>query len=211
MVKSDKIWDLIANNYDKGEKNFEPIHIKTVENTKQYLNRDDIVLDYGCGTGTKAFELAGDVKKVHGIDISFKMIEIAKRKTIERNTPNVDFGLGTIFDKGLEKGSFDVILAFNILHYLKDTRKAIQRINELLKPGGFFISSTECMGEEKKSSRIFSFLALFLLTKARILSVRFFKISELEALIADGNFHIAKTERLNLKQLRFYFVVAKKI
>jgi hypothetical protein len=81
----------------------------------------------------------------------------------------------------------------------------------LLKPGGSFISSTECMGAEKKFSRIFSFLVLFLLTKARILSVRFFKSSELEGLIANGNFQIAETERLKLKQLRFYFVVAKKI
>jgi 2-polyprenyl-3-methyl-5-hydroxy-6-metoxy-1,4-benzoquinol methylase len=53
------------------------------------------------------------VKKVHGIDISSKMIEIAKRKTIERKTPNLDFAQGTIFDERLEKGSFDVILAFN--------------------------------------------------------------------------------------------------
>jgi len=52
---------------------------------------------------------------------------------------------------------------------------------------------------------------VFLLTKARILSVSFFKSSELEGLIANGNFQIAETERLNLKQLRFYFVVANKI
>jgi hypothetical protein len=44
IVKSGKIWDLIANNYDKGEKSFEPIHIQTIENTKKYLNRDNIVL-----------------------------------------------------------------------------------------------------------------------------------------------------------------------
>jgi len=52
---------------------------------------------------------------------------------------------------------------------------------------------------------------VFLLTKARILSVSFFKSSELEGLIANGNFQIAETERLKLKQLRFYFVVANKI
>ncbi len=79
MVKSDKIWDLLANNYDESEKNFEPIHISTVENTRRYLNPDDIVLDFGCGTGTKAF--AGDVKKVFGIDISSKMMKLFSRKS----------------------------------------------------------------------------------------------------------------------------------
>jgi len=138
-----------------------PFTFRLLKTPKKYLNRDDVVLDYGCGTGTKAFEFAGNVKKVQGVDISSKMIEIAKRKTIERKTPNLDFAQGTTFDKRLEKGSFDVIPAFNILHYLDDTKKSIQRINELLKPGRFFISSTEHMGEEKKFSRIFSFLVFF--------------------------------------------------
>jgi len=40
--------------------------------------------------------------------------------------------------------------------------------------------------------------------------VRFFKISELEELIAKENFQMADTERLNLKQLWFDFVVPKK-
>lgn len=36
-------------------------------------------------------------------------------------------------------------------------------------------------------------------------------LSILEELIANGNFQMAETERLNLKQLWFDFVVAKKI
>jgi 2-polyprenyl-3-methyl-5-hydroxy-6-metoxy-1,4-benzoquinol methylase len=55
----------------------------------------------------------------------------------------------TIFDTRLKEETFDVILAFGILHLLKDFPKAIRRINELLKPGGWFISSTACMGKDK--------------------------------------------------------------
>ena len=73
MDKIEKIWDKIAKNYDKSEKRFEPIHVRTIENTKKYLNQNDIVLDYGCGTGTKAFELANSVKKIQAIDISSKL------------------------------------------------------------------------------------------------------------------------------------------
>lgn len=213
MVKSEKIWDFLASSYDEGEKNFEPVHLKTIEKTKKYLHLDDTVLDYGCGTGTKALELAGDVKEIHGIDISSKMIEIANKKVFKLKTPNVYFTQATIFDESHEKGSFDVILAFNILHYLKDIQEVLQRINELLKPGGFFISSTECMGEEEKMkfSRFLSFSVLFIMKKTRILPTKFFKISELEDLIYNGNFQIVETEKLNLRDLRFYFNVAKKI
>jgi predicted TPR repeat methyltransferase len=69
MIETEKIFDMSANTYDKTEeKRFEPIHIKTLKNTKKYLNGSDIVLDYGCATGTKALELAGYVQKIHGID-----------------------------------------------------------------------------------------------------------------------------------------------
>jgi len=212
IIKSETIWNLLANNYDEGEKSFELVHIKTLENTKKYLNKNDIVLDYGCATGTKAFEIAGDVKEVHGIDISPKMIELAKIKAGERKTSNVYFTQATIFDERLLKGSFDVILAFNIMHYLEDTEEVMQRINELLKPGGVFISSTECMGEEeKKFSRILSFSALFIMKKARVISTKFYKFSELEDLIYKGNFQIVETEKLKLRHLRFYFIVADKM
>lgn len=208
---SEKIWNLMANNYDKSEEPFRKIHITNLKKTKKYLNKGDMVLDLGCGTGTQALEIAGDVEEVHGIDISSKMIEIAKRKVYDRKTLNVDFTQATIFDERLLKESFDVILAFNILHYLEDTQDVMQRINELLKPGGLFISSTECMGEEekKKFSRFLSFSALFVMKKARIVSTKFFKFSELEDLINKGNFQIIETEKLKLRDLRYYFIVAK--
>ncbi|BDZ69885.1 class I SAM-dependent methyltransferase [Methanobacterium petrolearium] len=209
---SEKIWNLMANNYDKSEEPFTKIHITNLKKTKKYLNNCDMVLDLGCGTGTQALEIASDVKEVHGIDTSSKMIEIAKRKAHDRKTPNAHFRQATIFDERLLKESFDVILAFNILNYLEDTPEVMQRINELLKPGGFFISSTECMGEEeKKFSRILSFSALFIMEKARVISTKFYKFFELEDLIYNGNFQIVETEKLKLRHLKFYFIVAKKI
>ena len=45
MDKSEKFWDRIAKNFDKSESPFEPIHVKTLENSKKYLNLSDTVLD----------------------------------------------------------------------------------------------------------------------------------------------------------------------
>lgn len=137
------------------------------------------------------------------------MIELAKKKAVEFKTSNVDFMQGTIFDERLKEGCFDIVLAFNILHYLEDITQVMRRINELLKPGGYFISSTECFGEEKKFSRIISFSALYFMKKTRIISPKFYKFSELEDLINNGNFKIVETEKLNLRHLRYYFVAAK--
>jgi len=78
MNKSEKFWDRTSKNYDKRAK--DKAYEKTLEITKKHLKSSDIVLDYACATGLYSNELAGNVKEIHGIDISSKMIETAKKK-----------------------------------------------------------------------------------------------------------------------------------
>jgi 2-polyprenyl-3-methyl-5-hydroxy-6-metoxy-1,4-benzoquinol methylase len=202
---------MVAKNYDNTEERFEPIHVRVVENSKKYLKGSDIVLDYGCATGTKAFELAGHAKKIQGIDVSSKMIEAAKRKAVGHKIKNVDFAHVTLFDERFEKESFDVILAFNILHALEDYRQAVQRISELLKPGGLFISITPCLGEKMTVLNYLQYSPFLLLNKMGLISfLKRFKFSELDDLIANGNLQIVETENL-FHRMSSYFMVAKKV
>jgi len=163
MNKSEKFWDWIANSYDESEKQFGQIHQKTIENTIKYLKPTDIVLDYGCETGTKALKLANHVKKMHGIDISSKMIDIAKSKAFEQKIENIDFVNATIFDDRVKKESFDVILVFNILHTLKGGQTVMQRITDLLKPEGLMIMITPCLSEKMSTLHRFKFSPFLLL------------------------------------------------
>lgn len=206
MNKSEKFWDKMANNYDPEEKKDEQTYIKIIEKTKQYLKISDIVLDYGCGTGLISNEIADNVKVIHAIDTSSKMIEIAKRKADGRKIENIDYEHSTIFDERYKKGSFDVILVFYILHLLEDTPKVMQRINELLKPGGLIISATPCMGE-----KTFLNILLSLVSKIGLIpKIRSFKISELEDSIANVNFEIVETECLNQNSPEYFIVTKKK-
>ncbi len=211
MKKSEKFWDMVSKNYDKDEKRFEQIGTKVIEYTKKHLKASDIVLDYGCATGTKAIKLASTVSKIQGIDISSKMIKTARRKTIEHKIENINFTHATIFDKNLKKESFDVILAFNILHTLEDNNQAIQRVKELLKPEGLFISTTPCLREKMtfltKSKLIFYLFLIKLGLLPNILTR--FKISELINLITNGNFQIIESKKFYFK-MSSYFIVAKK-
>ena len=45
-----------------------------------------------------------------------------------------------------EPESFDVVTAFNVLLYLSDRDQVLEKIWSLLKPGGVFISATDCLG-----------------------------------------------------------------
>lgn len=206
MNKSERFWDKRALEYDRQDKKYELSSNKAVENTINYLKNDNIVLDYGCGYGLITSKLAKSVKEIHGIDISPKMIEVAKRKADEHSFENIIYTQSTIFDDVLKEESFDVVVAYSLLHLLEDLQKSVERINNLLKPGGLFISDTVCMGEKKSALGFF----LLLLSKIRLIpQVKKLKFSELEGLIANGGFQIIKAEDLHQTSLD-YFIVAKK-
>ena len=96
-------------------------------------------------------------------------------------------------------------LSEKINNLLENNDKIMQRINLLLKQGGYFISLTPCLGEKK-------FLGTLSLLghKIGILPyIRSFKINELEKSIADSNFHIVESKCLDNNPLE-HFIIAKK-
>jgi 2-polyprenyl-3-methyl-5-hydroxy-6-metoxy-1,4-benzoquinol methylase len=206
MSNAETFWDNTAKNYNREEKRDEKTYLKIIEKIRTYLKPNDIVLDFGCGTGLVSNEIAGNVKQIHAIDISSKMIAIAKEKAAGRKIENIDHAHSTLFDEQLRKGSFDVILAFYILHLVEDNQKVMQRLNELLKPGGLMISATPCMGEKPILNGLFSMAGKI----GIIPTIRSFKKTELEDSIANGNFEIVETECLHQSSQQ-YFIVAKKI
>ena len=133
-----KFWNKQAKRYDQAEKQFSTVYSNIIAKTSKYLGLNDNVLDYGCATGSKTIKLAEKVSQIHGLDISTEMINEALKKKNELKISNVSFSQGTIFDSNLEENSFDAIIAYGIIHLLKDNLKVIQRIKELLKQGGLF-------------------------------------------------------------------------
>jgi len=148
-MKSEKMWNQLAKNWDTPGVSLGENDLKIIELTKKYLNHSSVVLDYGCATGSIVLEIASIVNEVRGIDISSNMIEIAKRKTDARGIKNIAFTKATIFDESLKERAFDVILSLSILHLVENPTQVVDRVNQLLKPGGIFISATPCLGEMK--------------------------------------------------------------
>ena len=144
MNAAQKFWDKQAERFDKSDTNSESANNELISRTREYLKPEDKVLDYGCATGRKTLRLAEGIKHVHGLDFSAEMIREAMKNKISAAAENVSFTQGTIYSEDLEKSSFDKITAYSVIHLLEDSDNAIQRIYELLKPGGLFISETAC-------------------------------------------------------------------
>lgn len=173
-----------------------------LEATLGYLNPSDLILDVGCGDGTLTDSIAKNVSSIEAIDISTKMIEIAKSHTSQKN---IHFKKSTLEDAGYKSHQFDAVLAFNVLHFIEHKQDLSQRIFDLIKPGGYFISCTACAGDHFSLLRI----ALLILMKCRLIPrLSFLKTSELQRCLANVGFEIIKTE--NLSDLPDHFIVVQK-
>jgi len=146
----EKFWDLIATRYAASPIADMAAYKVKIEKIQSYLSPDDMVMDIGCGTGTQCMDLSGDVKQVTGIDISGKLLAIADQRKAARKIENVVFIKTSLFDERFQPGSFDVVMAFYVLHFFEDIDAAFQRIHDLLKPEGVIICETACMGEKNK-------------------------------------------------------------
>ena len=99
------------------------------------------VLDLGCGYGWHCVYAAEHgARQVTGIDLSDKMLAVARQKT---SAPNVEYRCCAIEDADFADGSFDIVLSSLALHYVEDYVGVVQNVHRMLRPGGVFLFSCE--------------------------------------------------------------------
>lgn len=151
------------------------------------------------------------MKEIHAIDISSEMIKVAAQKATTRNIENVSFLQADIYDRRYATESFDVILAFNMLHTVPNPSEVINRVHELLKPEGTFISVTPCLRQKMSFSVAAQIQLVRVLCALGIIPIpiRRLKRPEIDELLVNGNFRAVESEDI-YKDASSYFVVAKK-
>jgi putative 4-mercaptohistidine N1-methyltranferase len=142
-----------------------------VRSVKELLNATTIkhdarALDIGCAVGRATFELAGYCREVIGLDYSQAFVaaaekirtdgELAYQYAIEgtRTAPalarlpkrvdpaRVTFRVGDAMNLPDDLGTFDVVLAANLICRLPDPRIFLARAASLVKPGGQLLLTT---------------------------------------------------------------------
>jgi ubiquinone/menaquinone biosynthesis C-methylase UbiE len=187
-----RFWDRTSRKYatsviaDKGG------YERTLDRTRALLRPHDRVLELGCGTGTTALRLAGDVQSYFATDISTEMIAIAEEKRAAGPIPSPVFRIATAEALAPEDGPFDAVLGFNYLHLVRDLPNTLRRIHALLAAEGLFVSKTPCLGNMNPLIRLALLPAMRAIGKAPYVEV--FRTAELSQLICAAGFDILATE-----------------
>jgi ubiquinone/menaquinone biosynthesis C-methylase UbiE len=147
MAQATQFWDKIAEKYAQQPIADEAAYQKKLAVTRDYFHPEMEVLEIGCGTGSTALLHAPYVKHIRAIDFSANMIAIAQGKAEAEPIDNVTFEQATLEDLDIPDQSLDAVLGLSILHLLRDQEAAINRVYQILKPGGIFVTSTACLGD----------------------------------------------------------------
>jgi ubiquinone/menaquinone biosynthesis C-methylase UbiE len=94
------------------------------------------IVDFGCGSGANAVQLANRGAHVWAVDISEDLIRLGQRRlAVNGRAGGAQFIVGSAHDLPLPDASVDVVFGIAILHHL-DLRLVSQEVHRVLRPGG---------------------------------------------------------------------------
>ncbi len=99
------------------------------------------ILDVGCGTGNFSIKLAKMGVYVTGIDISNKMLLIAREK-VKNMGLDVKFKKMDVYDIAFPDNHFDDVISMATFEFIKQPQRAFQEMMRILKPGGLMLIGT---------------------------------------------------------------------
>ena len=130
---------------------------------------------------------------MRAIDVSGEMVRRAQEKAGRQGAENVTVTQTDLFDASLAEGSFDAVLACNVLLYIEDRSAALARIRALLKPQGTLLLVSDCLGEGLTRERVRKWLAY---KTGKRPFVAFDTMRSLERSVADAGFAVLERENL---------------
>lgn len=189
-----KFWNKLANNYDKNAQGkYGETYRRTVNLAREYLEEDDVVLDFGCGTGIVTNELAGSVKQIIATDVSDQMIVQAKSKAVATQIDNIEYRVGDLNQDQIKTTKFSSVTAFNVLYFIHDLDGLLKQFNAMLPEGGYFLSVTDCLGGRQNFRNV---IYSFLMRLGFFPYMRYLSQAELTKAIEKAGFEVVKTENL---------------
>lgn len=116
------------------------------------------VLEVAAGTGLFSVEIAPRVGELVATDYAEAMVRRVRAKVEEAGLENVRCEVADLTALPYAPGSFDAVVAANVLHLVPDAGEALRSLRGVLRPGGKLVVPTFCHGESWRTrllSRLF--------------------------------------------------------
>ena len=148
-------WDNVAGAYDIF---VNVINRKTHQKLKRIVSSliepDNTVLECACGTGLLSAVIAPKCRQLTATDYSEKMLNKAKKNCAVFQ--NITFSKADITALSYPDGSFDKVVAGNVIHLLDNPLAALYELNRVCKDGGMLIIPTYINKDDKGKTNGFS-------------------------------------------------------
>ncbi|UCD93116.1 MAG: class I SAM-dependent methyltransferase [Methanobacteriota archaeon] len=115
-------FDRVADIYDETRAIPEPFFTKALDVMEDYLDKQGMILDLGCGTGRFARPLQKRGLNVVGIDISEKMLDVG----VSKGLYNASFGDACCVP--FKDGAFHSTISVHLLHLVPDWLEILEEI-----------------------------------------------------------------------------------
>lgn len=100
------------------------------------LPKNAQILEVGCGSGRNAMYLSGKLRAKSYIATDKNPSAIARAETRNESGKKVIFQVADIFKLPFDDQSFDAVVCVELLHHVKDWKKALREIHRVLKKNG---------------------------------------------------------------------------
>ena len=148
-------WDNVAGVYDVF---VNVINRKTHQRLKKIVSSliepGDTVLECACGTGLLSAVIAQKCRQLTATDFSEKMLKKAEKNC--RAFRNITYAPADITALPFADGSFDKVVAGNVIHLLDNPMTALSELNRVCKDGGMLIIPTYMNKDDKGKTNGFS-------------------------------------------------------
>lgn len=135
------VWDIFSGVYDPVEKIVNrKVYGEIGDIAARFVDKDDLVLECACGTGAMTVKIAKKCRRLAAADLSTGMMSQARKKCA--GFDNVRFFKADITDLKVADGTFDKVIAGNVIHLLNEPQKAVSELVRVCKKGGRVIIPT---------------------------------------------------------------------
>ena len=131
-----------ADNADYFDRSVATYHERLL--TTAAIGEREHVLDIGCGTGqtTRDAAIAASAGSALGLDLSSRMLDVARRRAAEEGVSNAAFEQADAQIHPFEPGAYDVAISRTAAMFFGDHVAAFTNIARALRPGGRLVLVT---------------------------------------------------------------------